>query len=222
MHWISIFVSALMYARILQRLRRAGVWLSQAILPQSVRRFNTCGLIEETKLPVEWTTSYDTNKYSKFRWRTHIFPRCSRLSPPTQHFRCESPAPADRCGSANRLHFHTYSLLSAGPSGDTDEEAWRLPATTTHPSAINTEMKLYMCTAQLRGEQVVSRPGEKKFKGFLTGIGKSGTESNIHHHKKTPNYLKQTNPLNPAVLHRWQIDTPASLFILFAGCFKKG
>lgn len=33
--------------------------------------------------------------------------------------RCELPTPADRCGSANHLHFHTHSLPSAGPLGDT-------------------------------------------------------------------------------------------------------
>lgn len=74
------------------------------------------------------------------------------------------PAPADRYGSANHLHFRTHPLLSAGPSGDRVRR-------TGLPSAINTEMRPRVsCSA---GKQVVTRPGESRYTAepvFLTDI----------------------------------------------------
>lgn len=60
------------------------------------------------------------------------------LSPPPCLFRCEFFTPADRCGGANRLHFHTHPLSSARLSGDTVRirSPRGLPATISQPSAI--------------------------------------------------------------------------------------
>lgn len=76
------------------------------------------------------------------------------------YVRCEMPAPADRYGSANHLHFRIHPLPSAGPSGD---------RVRCQPSAINTEMRPCVCCSA--GKQVVTRPGENQFTAepvFLT------------------------------------------------------
>lgn len=46
-----------------------------------------------------------------------------RTLPTYVNVRCELPTPADRCGSAKRLRFHTLPLPSAGARGDTAKRA---------------------------------------------------------------------------------------------------
>ena len=102
-----------------------------------------------------------------------------------------SPSPADRSGSANHLHFHTHPLPSVGPR--TTRRGMPgcrgLSATTTQPSATNTEMKLL--SAQLgpgsRWPLVQVRGGSKQSlvsdmfqrqreEGKVLQCGKGGTK----------------------------------------------
>lgn len=89
--------------------------------------------------------------------------------------RCELPTPADRCGSANHLHFHTHPPPPSGPRGDVLKPAGcrRAACHGCKPLA----QKWSCAGAAQAGEQVVTRPGERHFKPvpvvFLTGIKNS-------------------------------------------------
>lgn len=63
------------------------------------------------------------------------------------------PASADRCGGANRLHFHTIPSYPEGPRV-TQRGCRDLPATNTQP--LIPEMRLRLCCSTQ--EQVAYRP----------------------------------------------------------------
>lgn len=79
--------------------------------------------------------------------------------------RCKLPTPADRCGSANRLHFHTHAPPPAGPSGDTAKHAGCHQPLTQRWSCV--------CAAQPGSRWSLVQVRGSSRSGFLTDIRSS-------------------------------------------------